>query len=88
MRNVTPSKRTANRVVGSALLLVLALSGACNPFRNRQGYDKKQVTAKEGISVLVAGTARCYVSTKEFPKIQVGQSYACKWRDGGAIATR
>jgi hypothetical protein len=76
------------RVLRSGALLALVFCGACGiPFRSKQRhpYPKKQVTAKEGISVLVAGTARCYVPTKEFPKVSVGQQYECNWHDGGPI---
>jgi len=67
--------------VGSFLLV-----GACGiPFsrKDRHPYPSKVVTAKESISVLVAGTARCLVSTKEFGKVKVGDQYECNWREGG-----
>ena len=82
MRNAT----TSTRVLHSLLLLALAATSACEiPFRHRQRhpYPAKAVTAKEGISVLVAGTARCLVPTKEFAKVKVGDTYECNWWDSG-----
>ena len=84
MRNVT----TRTRLIRSTLLLTLVFAGACEiPFRHRQRhpYPARPVTAKEGVSVLVAGNARCLVSTKEFEKIKVGQSYECNWHEGGPV---
>lgn len=82
MRNVT----SPTRIVRGAAVVALLLAGACNiPFRHsdRHPYPKKAVTAKEGISVLVAGESRCFVSTKEFAKARVGEQYECNWREGG-----
>jgi hypothetical protein len=83
MSVMTPNIRRAAR---AALLISLVLIGACGiPFRSkdRHPYPKKTVTAKEGVSVLVAGSARCLVSTKEFTKVKVGDQYECNWRDSG-----
>ena len=67
-------------------MLSLVLLGACGiPFsrKDRHPYPAKKVTAKEGISVLVSGNARCLVSTKEFTRVAVGNSYECNWRESG-----
>lgn len=80
---MTPGVR---RAVRSASLVSLVLIGACGiPFRkkDRHPYPAKAVTAKEGISVLVAGNARCLVSTREFAKANVGDQFACNWRESG-----
>jgi len=68
-------------------MLALVLTGACYPFKRDAPYPKKQVTAKEGVSVLISNTARCLVPTKDFPKVQVGQMYACNWKDVGVMTT-
>ncbi|MGV3707640.1 MAG: hypothetical protein ACO1Q7_02285 [Gemmatimonas sp.] len=86
--NVTPIARNSTRLTCSALLIALAFTSACAiPFKkkDRQPHPKKVVTAKEGESVLIAGTARCLVPTKDFAKIKVGDNHACPWRDGGAL---
>lgn len=83
MRNVTT---TARVIRGMSVLATLVLLGACGiPFKRsqRHPYPSKQVTAKEGVSVLVAGTSRCLVPTKQFAKINVGQQHECNWREGG-----
>lgn len=82
MRNATSTTRGVRAAAGLALLL----AGACNiPFRHsdRHPYPKKAITAKEGISVLVAGESRCFVSIREFDKARVGEQFECNWRDGG-----
>ncbi|MEO7998622.1 MAG: hypothetical protein ABI852_14330 [Gemmatimonadaceae bacterium] len=82
MRNATSTAR----LVRSGALLALVFCGACGiPFRHKQRhpYPARQVTAKEGISVLIAGSARCLVPTKEFSKVNVGQAYECNWHEGG-----
>ena len=84
MRNVT----TAHRVIRNCAWLTVALSGACSPFPHRTTYPMLPVTAKEGISVLVSKNARCLVPTKVFPKVAIGSSYACNWRDGGVTIAR
>jgi hypothetical protein len=88
MHNVTTPKHTFRL----AVLLAVLLSGACYPFAHRQFYPKQQVTAKEGISVLISSTSRCLVPTKDFPKINVGEMWACNWREnatiGGTSGTR
>lgn len=79
-RNILPY------VMRRAVILSLVLVGACGiPLRgkDRHPYPAKTVTAKEGESVLVAGTSRCLVPTKEFPRVKIGESYECNWRDGG-----
>lgn len=86
MRNVT----TRTRLIRSTFLLALVMAGACEiPFRHRQRhpYPSKAVTAKEGVSVLVAGSARCLVPTREFPKVKIGETYECKWHEGGPVVT-
>lgn len=83
MRNVTNTAR----VLRSAAVVALVFAGACGiPFKRsqRHPYPKKAVTAKEGVSVLVSGSARCLVATKEFAKVKVGQNFECNWREGGA----
>ncbi|MBC8089070.1 MAG: hypothetical protein H7Z40_17540 [Phycisphaerae bacterium] len=80
-------KRPCWRAARSVAVLSLVVAGACAiPFRkkDRHPYPKKAVTAKEGISVIVAGSARCLVSTKEFAKIKIGDQVECNWREGGA----
>lgn len=86
MRNVA----TNTLVIRTTLLLTLATASACEiPFRHRQRhpYPAKSVTAKEGISVLVAGNARCLVPTKTFEKVKVGDSYECNWHEGGPVVS-
>ncbi|MEP6764916.1 MAG: hypothetical protein ABJB66_11420 [Gemmatimonadaceae bacterium] len=69
-----------------SVLLTVALLGACNPFKLRAPkYPSLEVTAKEGVSVLVSRDARCLVPTKQFAMVTVGQPYACNWRDHGAV---
>ena len=80
MRNVIP----AHRLIRTSVLLTVALLGACNPFKLRAPkYPLLEVTAKEGVSVLVSRTARCLVPTKDFPKVTIGQPYECNWRENG-----
>ena len=82
MRNVIP----ANRVIRTSVLLSIALLGACNPFKLRAAkYPLLEVTAKEGISVLVSRNARCLVPTKAFAQIKVGDAWGCNWRENGAV---
>lgn len=86
MRNVT----TRTRLIRSTFLLALVMAGACEiPFRHRQRhpYPSKAVTAKEGVSVLVAGSARCLVPTREFPRVKIGETYECNWHEGGPVVT-
>ena len=86
MRNAT----TGTRVIRSTFLLVLVFAGACQiPFKHHQRhpYPAKAVTAKEGVSVLVAGAARCLVPTKVFPTVKVGDNFECNWHEGGPIVT-
>lgn len=82
MRSAIPAKR----VIRTSVLFAVALMGACNPFTLRAAkYPLREVTAKEGVSVLVSRNARCLVPTKEFAKIAVGQPYGCNWRENGAV---
>ena len=86
MRNVT----TGARRIRSTALLALVFVGACGiPFKRHQRhpYPAKAVTAKEGVSVLVAGNARCLVPTKVFPTVKVGDSVECNWHEGGPVVT-
>ncbi|MEP6833596.1 MAG: hypothetical protein ABJB74_09385 [Gemmatimonas sp.] len=79
---------TRSQLLRGTTLLALVFTGACGiPFHHRQRhpYPAKTVTAKEGVSVLIAGKARCLVPTKEFPKIKVGDSYECNWYEGGPV---
>jgi len=81
---------TKTLVIRTTILLTLVTATACEiPFRHRQRhpYPAKAVTAKEGVSVLVAGSARCLVPTKVFPTVKVGGSFECNWREGGPVAT-
>lgn len=80
MRNATAAKLTLPR----GLVLAALLTGACYPFKRDAPYPKRQVTAKEGVNVLIANTARCLVPTKEFSKITVGMMYSCNWHESGA----
>ncbi len=86
MRNVT----TQTLVIRSTLLLTLVAASACEiPFRHRERhpYPSKVVTAKDGVSVLVAGNARCLVPTKVFPTVKVGESFECNWHESGPVVT-
>jgi hypothetical protein len=83
MRNVIPAKHTLARSVWCAVLL----TGACFPFKKDAPYPKRQVTAKDGISVLISNDARCLVPTKEFSKVVVGMMYSCNWHDSSAATT-
>ena len=57
------------------------ISSACYPLIHKIELPKKQITAKEGISVLISNNARCLVPTKDFPKANVGMMWACNWHD-------
>ena len=86
MRNVT----TGTRLIRRSALLALAVAAACGiPIKHHQRhpYPAKAVTAKEGVSVLVAGGARCLVPTKVFPTVKVGESFECNWHEGGPLVT-
>lgn len=86
---VTSAKTVHTRSIALASLMVaVLLAGACDPRHLRTQYPKRQVTAKEGISVLIANNERCLVPTDEFPKVKVGELWACNWRaSGGAVST-
>lgn len=61
----------------------VVFGAACFPFKRDKPYPKLQVTAKEGLNVLVSNNARCLVPTKEFATISVGQLHSCNWREAG-----